>query len=45
MVENSFESDGSVFNTSGAGNPMLTIVALAIRQVDHIAERMSRKML
>ncbi len=44
-VPNVFVSDGSVFSSSGAGNPTLTIVALAIRQADHIAERMKRKML
>jgi choline dehydrogenase-like flavoprotein len=41
-VPNLFVSDGSVFSTSGAPNPTLTIVALAIRQADHIAERMTR---
>jgi choline dehydrogenase-like flavoprotein len=41
-VPNLFISDGSVFSTSGASNPTLTIVALAIRQADHIAERMTR---
>ena len=44
-VPNLFVSDGSVFSTSGAANPTLTIVALAIRQADHIAERMRQKML
>ena len=44
-VPNLFVSDGSVFSSSGAGNPTLTIVALAIRQADHIAERMSQKTL
>jgi len=42
-VPNLFVSDGSVFSSSAAANPTLTIVALAIRQADHIAERMSRK--
>lgn len=42
-VPNLFVSDGSLFSSSGAGNPTLTIVALAIRQADHIAERMARK--
>lgn len=41
-VPNLFISDGSVFSTSGGVNPTLTIVALAIRQADHIAERMTR---
>jgi choline dehydrogenase-like flavoprotein len=44
-VPNLFVSDGSVFSTSGASNPTLTIVALAIRQADHIAERMNQKSL
>jgi choline dehydrogenase-like flavoprotein len=39
-IPNLFISDGSLFSTSGAPNPTLTIVALAIRQADHIAERM-----
>lgn len=42
-VPNLFVSDGSLFSTSAAANPTLTIVALAIRQADHIAERMSQK--
>jgi choline dehydrogenase-like flavoprotein len=42
-IPNLFVSDGSLFSTSGAPNPTLTIVALAIRQAEHIAERMSRK--
>lgn len=41
-IPNLFISDGSVFSTSAAPNPTLTIVALAIRQADHIAERMAR---
>jgi len=41
-IPNLFVSDGSVFSSSGAANPTLTIVALAIRQADHIADRMSR---
>ena len=39
-VPNLFVSDGSQFTTSGAANPTLTIVALAIRQAEHIAEMM-----
>jgi choline dehydrogenase-like flavoprotein len=35
-----FVSDGSVMTTGGAANPTLTIVALAIRQAEHIAEQM-----
>lgn len=42
-VPNLFVSDGSVFPTSGAPNPTLTIVALAIRQAGHIVERMRRR--
>ena len=42
-IANLFVSDGSVFTSSAAANPTLTIVALAIRQADHIAERMSHK--
>ncbi len=42
-IPNLFVSDGSAFTSSGAANPTLTIVALAIRQADHIAARMSRK--
>jgi choline dehydrogenase-like flavoprotein len=41
-IPNLFVSDGSLFSTSAAPNPTLTIVALAIRQADHIAKRMSR---
>jgi choline dehydrogenase-like flavoprotein len=44
-IPNLFVSDGSVFPTSAAANPTLTIVALAIRQADHIAERMTQKTL
>ncbi len=40
-IDNLFVSDGSVFTTGGAENPTLTIVALAIRQADHIAREMS----
>ncbi|MFT5261068.1 MAG: choline dehydrogenase-like flavoprotein [Gammaproteobacteria bacterium] len=42
-VANLFVSDGSVFTTSAAENPTLTIVALALRQADHIASEMSKK--
>lgn len=41
-VPNLFVSDGSQFTTSAAENPTLTIVSLAIRQADHIAELMGR---
>jgi choline dehydrogenase-like flavoprotein len=42
-IANLFVTDGSLFSTSAAGNPTLTIVALAIRQADHIADRMKRR--
>ena len=41
-IQNLFVSDGSQFTTGAAENPTLTIVALALRQADHIAGRMSR---
>ena len=41
-IPNLFVSDGSVFTTGAAENPTLTIVALAIRQSDHIASAMAR---
>jgi len=39
-IKNLFVSDGSQFTTGGAENPTLTIVALAIRQADYIADQM-----
>jgi choline dehydrogenase-like flavoprotein len=42
-ISNLFVSDGSVFASSAAANPTLTITALAIRQADHIGKRMSRR--
>lgn len=42
-VPNLFISDGSQFTTSGAENPTLTIVSLAIRQADYIAESLKTK--
>lgn len=42
-IPNLFVSDGSLFSTSAAPNPTLTIVALAIRQAEHIASRMTRR--
>ncbi|SDG36639.1 Choline dehydrogenase [Limimonas halophila] len=42
-VANLFISDGSQFTTSGAENPTLTIVTLAIRQADYIAEQMQKQ--
>ena len=35
-IDNLFVADGSTFTTSGAPNPTLTIVALALRQGEHI---------
>lgn len=40
-IANLFVSDGSQFTTGAAENPTLTIVALAMRQADHIAREMS----
>ena len=40
-IANLFVSDGSQFTTGAAENPTLTIVALAIRQADHIAAEMN----
>lgn len=40
-IPNLFVSDGSQFTTGAAENPTLTIVSLAIRQADYIAEQMS----
>ena len=42
-VKNLFFSDGSQFTTSAAANPTLTIVALAIRQADYIADQMAKQ--
>ena len=41
-ISNLFISDGSQFTTGGAENPTLTIVTLAIRQADGIADMMSK---
>ncbi len=41
-VKNLFVSDGSVFTTGGAENPTLTIVALATRQAEYIADQMAK---
>ncbi len=40
-IDNLFVSDGSQFTTGAAANPTITIVALAIRQADYIAEQLS----
>jgi choline dehydrogenase-like flavoprotein len=42
-IANLFVSDGSQFTTGGAENPTLTIVALATRQADYIADQMAKK--
>jgi choline dehydrogenase-like flavoprotein len=41
-IPNLFISDGSQFTTGGAENPTLTIVTLAIRQADYIADMMAK---
>ncbi len=41
-IKNLFISDGSQFTTSGSQSATLTIVTLAIRQAEHIAEAMKR---
>jgi len=42
-IRNLFISDGSVFSTSGAANPTLTIVALALRQAEYIERELAAK--
>jgi choline dehydrogenase-like flavoprotein len=42
-VKNLFISDGSQFTTGAAENPTLTIVTLAIRQAEYIADQMSKR--
>jgi choline dehydrogenase-like flavoprotein len=41
-IPNLFISDGSQFTTGAAENPTLTVVTLAIRQADHLADQMSK---
>ncbi len=41
-IKNLFISDGSQFTTGAAENPTLTIVTLAIRQADYLAEQMGK---
>jgi choline dehydrogenase-like flavoprotein len=41
-VANLFVSDGSQFTSGAAENPTLTIVTLAIRQADYIADQMGK---
>ena len=42
-VRNLYISEGSQFTTGGAENPTLTIVSLAIRQTEYIADEMGKK--
>ena len=42
-IKNLFVSDGSQFTTGAAENPLLTIVALAIRQAEYIAKQMASR--
>lgn len=42
-IANLFISDGSQFTTGGGENPTLTIVTLAIRQAEYIANQMSQR--
>ena len=42
-ISNLFISDGSQFTTGAAENPTLTIITLAIRQADRIAELMKQR--
>ena len=44
-VANLFVSDGSVMTSGASANPTLTIVALALRQADHIEEQLKAGML
>jgi choline dehydrogenase-like flavoprotein len=44
-IKNLFISDGSQFTTGGAENPTLTIVTLAIRQADYIADQMGKNVI
>jgi choline dehydrogenase-like flavoprotein len=42
-IKNLLISDGSALSTPGAANPTLTIVALALRQAEHISEQMKAR--
>ena len=44
-IANLFVSDGSQYTTSAAANPTLTIVTLAIRQAEFIAQQMAARVL
>ena len=41
-IDNLFISDGSLFPTVGCENPTITIVALVLRQTEHILDKISR---
>ena len=41
-IKNLFISDGSQFTTSASCNPTLTIVALAIRQAEYLADQLKK---
>jgi choline dehydrogenase-like flavoprotein len=41
-VKNLFVMDGSAFASGGSQNPTLTIMALAMRSSEYLAERMKR---
>jgi choline dehydrogenase-like flavoprotein len=40
-IENLYIASGAVFPTSGQANPTLTIIALALRLADHLAQRLA----
>ena len=42
-IKNLFVSDGDQFTSASAANPTLTIVALAIRQAEYIAQSLTRR--
>jgi choline dehydrogenase-like flavoprotein len=42
-IPNLYVSDASLFPTASAENPTLTIVALAMRQAAHLAERLAKR--
>jgi len=42
-ITNLFISDGSALSTPGSANPTLTIVALALRQAEYIAQQLSAR--
>ena len=44
-VANLFISDGSQFTTGAAENPTLTIIAMAMRQAEHIGQQMKARVI